>query len=177
MDFPIEWDYAPSEWERFEKTERGQKHREHVMLFLTIMFAGAALIVWLRDSDWMTATLVAGIFGGLVWAGKYWLLQKQFSSFNGTYRVILTKDALFYGDYKIEHTSSRRRVNNARIRSVKNSSSQHPTHIFELTIGWNTRGGQTSDEFRFPIPCDKQKEAERLRDYFTLNRAYRGKSA
>ncbi len=149
------WEFSIAEWQHFLKKELNNLVTESIILFISIAILGAALLIFTKGASFSIAAIVSAVVGGIIGVLKY-LLKKntlQYHSKKNVSILIGLDSVILNGKLVVL------RDENKWLSAVSIKTDQSP-EIIEFVYNWNTRKGNTFDEFRIPIPNDKLSEAK-----------------
>jgi MFS family permease len=154
-----DWLYSSGEWNSFLKWERKERGSNTVIEGLAIVLFGGALLHFTKNAGWPLALSISAVVGALYAVIKYNLAMSSIKAEKSKpQEVIIMAEAVlingklnrFYGD-------------NLWLGGVEIKDAGE-LNVMEITFCWNTRGGKTFDEIRFPVPKGRLREAIKVQE-------------
>lgn len=152
-----EWTYTTKEWNDFVTTEIANKKEDNIYFGIGIAILGTVGLMLLRGVNLITGVLFSVPLAVLIPFLRMKFSYKHLKKGEKNPRIKIFTDCLIVNKHKIELTSSRKRVKSAKIITSKNNKK-----LLEIDVQWLTAKGPTNDEFRIPIPSEKEKEAQNI---------------
>ncbi|MBX2930420.1 MAG: hypothetical protein KF781_00575 [Chitinophagaceae bacterium] len=141
-----QWQMNNNEWNMFYKDEKKvRKTNTFIESFLLIVL-GTIFLKIARSASTTSAILVSSVIAVFYGLLKYYLTMKSISANNKQqHEIIVTQNSVIVNGKMNVFRDDTRWLN-----SVKLIKEKQPM-VMEINYGWNTRGGRTNDEIRFPI--------------------------
>jgi len=151
------WHYTSKEWDDFVTIERANKKEDNYYFGIGIVILGTVGLMLLRDTGFWTALFfslpLAILIPWLRMRFSYRYLKKGIQN----PEVKIFHDSLLINSHKIELRSPKKRVKTLKILNTKQGMK-----LLEFDVQWITAKGPTNDEFRVPIPDDKEEEVQEI---------------
>lgn len=151
------WHFTSKEWDNFVTIEKRNKREDNIYFGIGIIILATLGLMFLRDTGFWMGLLfsipLAILIPWLRMTFSYTYLKKGVQN----PEVKIFYDYLLVNQKKIELRNERK-----RIKSIKTQDTKQGMKLLEFDVQWLTAKGPTNDEFRVPIPDDKEKEIQKL---------------
>jgi len=148
------WQYSPEEWNRFLQMEKKDRKMDLWIEIILIIILGAVLVKFSRSATWLGAFAASVPIAFLIAVLRYKFNLFSISpSGKKNAEVIITDDALIVNGHYNRLSGKNLWMKNVVVKKLKE------IEVLEITYSWNTRGGETSEEIRVPVPNGKMAEA------------------
>jgi uncharacterized membrane protein HdeD (DUF308 family) len=148
------WLYSVSEWKEFMKWEKRKSRSLTFRDAIILMVLGILGVHFLKGADWTISIIIGFALGIIYGVIKYFLaLSSIQQDDNKMPEVIITNEAVI-----VNGRMNRFYGNNLWLGKVAINEAGS-FNVLEITYCWYTRGGETFDELRVPIPKGSLKEA------------------
>ena len=152
-----QWHFSSKEWNDYVSIEKRNKREDSIYFGIGIIIIGTLGLMFLRST---------GFWGGLLFSLPLAILipwLRMTFSYKYLKKGVKNPEVKIYYDYllinnrKIELRNERKRIKSLKVLNTKGGMK-----LLEFDVQWLTAKGPTNDEFRVPIPDDKEKEVQEL---------------
>lgn len=151
------WTYSSQLWNQYVAVEKKNKKQDNIYLGIGILIPGTLALMFFRDASilislsFVIPLAILIPFLRIKFGYPYLKTNIQHP------KVDIYEEYLMINQKKVELKSKKRRIKSIKILEPKGN-----VQLLEFNVQWMTGKGPTNDEFRIPIPEQKQEEAEKI---------------
>lgn len=146
------WYFNAAEWKQFKKIEKGRRTTSTWIEAIAITALGTWVIM-----DQRGAPLPIAVAVSLALAAIISFLRMHLTM--GSYRSVLSKNTVILSDQSVMINGGLNPYRNEKFWLKAIKLLEGTPDVIEITYAWKTRGGNTHEELRVPVPEGKRQEA------------------
>jgi hypothetical protein len=150
------WTYTKEEWYSFYLKELQEQKIESILLFILITGLGGWLLTLDKGASWLLALSISGFIGLIIALLKYFLKKDTIKIKNDFAEVTIGLDTILVNGNMVVLRDENKKLFKLELINKENYL------YLECSYSWETRNGRTSDEFRVPVPIDKEMQAKEI---------------
>jgi predicted permease len=152
-----QWDIDEATWEAFAVNERKYRNSDNLWFFIAFVMLGTLVVMTQRSSVFIYAfTITVAIALIMVFVRRGAALNKLRISHGAHKFVIITHTEIILNGKRYPINDGYMHAEKAQLLPNENPA------ILEITLYWRTRGGNTFDELRIPVPAHALEQAGQL---------------
>lgn len=158
------WDIDEETWNAFAINERKYRNSDNLWFFIAFVILGTLVIMTQRSSVFIYAFGISVVIALIMVTVRRGAALSKLRISAGAHKFVI------FTHREIILNGKRYPINDGFMHAEKVQILPHETPpILEITLYWKTRGGNTFDELRIPIPPDAIDKAKHVATMLTPN--------